>query len=149
MWWVCVEPACEMTPSQSQDKHLRCRLIELENCTKNIATAVKDANGKYLFVKHLGKREVLAIESGRAGKKVPVVKTAFIAKDSQITLSNEEYKLRAHFPNMKTTPPEFLEREMTVVAQLREAYANRLLQASGSHLSRIGLDIVNLPEVKE
>ncbi len=145
-WWVCVEPACSTVPSQAPEnsKFIQCQLLELICKTADADEIISNATkSDHLFVMLDGKREFLSIVNEF---DQPLVRTAFVPKRNQIEISEEKHEVDLYFPTLNKDEPLLEVRRMQIVAQLHEPYANRLLHLTGHHLSRIGLDFVDLPQ---
>ena len=146
-WWVCVEPACDTIPNQasSQDNFLHCRLLEVRSCTSEKEDIARAATrSRYIFVNFGSRREFLDSLNETSAQPKPV--TGFVKKEGQVVGNLGDQRVSVFFPDKSLTEIGFFEVEMHVVAQLREPYANRLLQETGSQLSRIGLNFVDLPK---
>ena len=140
-YWICLSPACDMTPKQKGHPRLKDSLpfISVKLHSVDIDKALKNATRNvFLFLKLAGCIEAFSILKGgdlsanpeweqmyawNSGKFEDVNKLNF----SSIIEDEDGLKVKRH--------------EATVVAQLRSEYALNLLQRIGTFLSRPGLGI--------
>ena len=143
-WWVCVEPACDTVPRvDATDSFLQCRLLKLQPVNSRRQKVVESAElGRYLFVNRSGRQYLDALDCNGN----PVLETAFVKLRDQIIDKDGLKTVEIFFPMKGAKRLQLKSTEVEVVAQLNEPYANRLLHQSGHHMSRIGLNFVNLPE---
>lgn len=145
-WWVCVEPACSTVPNQAPAaaEYIQCQLLELKKETDNPERIVFHASkSKHLFVMFNRNREFLSVVNDF---DQPMLRSAYIPKHGEIKPSGKYHEATVLFPSLNDAEPKLFARQMQIVAQLHEPYANRLLHLSGHHLSRIGLDFVDRPQ---
>lgn len=148
-YWLCVSAACEMVPRKpSANNEWRLgldpfRLVfaaRLQAATP--ATALKSPqHGRSIFVK--SGVETIALDF--VGKEViePSVVPMFAANNAMIA----DGKFRASIVTKGAQGNlEIQAAEYRPVAQLRPDYASRLLQQTGHHFARIGVDFLKKPE---
>ena len=148
-WWACVEPACNTVPSQAAEnaKFIQCRLIELSHQTSEAESIVQKASqSRHLFVVLDGEREFLSVVNSVGN---PVPRTAYVAKESQINAVDDGHEVEVFFPSLNRAEPQLARCKMRIVAQLHEQYAIRLLHLAGHHMSRVGLDFIDFPNVQD
>lgn len=165
-WWLCMSPSCDMTPRQPQEGHhwhhtlhpLRGMVaLRLEPVIKAPTALRKDLqnahHGRSIFVRtadcHILLKvlddnshpswEFMILENAGLVSKTKSGDTQFSAR--RIWFGGNEAAQCAASNEIGLQPSDFV-----VVGQLRAEYASRLLQATGLHLSRIGVDFVSLPE---
>lgn len=148
-WLVVVEPACNLVPSQGQGNAMftSCRMLELEKTPAgDVDTVLYDAkHARHLFVQIDQQRLCFPIGNPKTSFQ-PKVIDSFVPRISQLREENGRRVVKVHFPNLQGETPTSNNSEFEIVSQLHEPYANRLLHHVGSHLSRIGLDFVSLPD---
>ena len=152
-YWLCLTPACDLEPSQSEMKGWSKRLGDwlpfkaVRLYPAHAPTALKSATrGYHIFLNEDGKTTIYGF--AEMGKNSP-----------NPTLSWEQFFVknqgRFDIPNKLEVASIGRDRDLildrkpaVVVAQLRYEYALNLMQRLGSHLSRVGLDFssYSLPE---
>jgi hypothetical protein len=147
--WLCVSPACELVPRkplQSTWQH------ELHPCLPMFALRLKSAgahgalteahDGRSIFIRDGQEISVLHVVDANTKLPVPVM---FMASNEGRT---DEGIFAAHAVMVTAedtvATPQFTLKRFVAVAQLRHEYADRLLQLTGQHTSRIGVDFVRL-----
>jgi hypothetical protein len=108
--------------------------------------------GHYVFVEVGGDRNSFSVFP--KGKDLPSYEFFFLHDAGRTTTAEAHNlpKFRASRvevdPSIETSANarRFIDTEFEVVGQLRPAYASRLLQITGQHLSRIGVDFIRKPE---
>jgi hypothetical protein len=147
-WWVCVEPACSAVPSQAPQNanFMQCQLLELFKASDEKAVIAAASRSNHLFVVHNGKRVFLSVINEF---DQPILRIAYVPKNDQIRTTGEKRESVLSFPSLNADRPAWQEVTMQIIAQLHEPYANRLLHLTGHHLSRIGLDFVDHPQVSD
>jgi Response receiver domain len=158
-WYVCVTPSCDMIGHEVGDTHAWSHslhplkamyLLRLETSASTTALAAA-THGKHIF-----------ISIAQDGNKPPL-QLAFNTVSPQTDLPRPRLTLlggaipkTAGAPNWQrfgfnvfiTTKaesgkPELLPMKMFAVTQLRPENADRLLQVTGSYLSRVGVDFMS------
>ncbi len=147
-WLVCVEPACDTVPAQAPEdfRFMQVRMLELVKCSHDDAEKIARTatQSKYLFVRVDGNREYLSVVNPESGH--PKLMNAYVRRESQIIEEQGRSMVNILLPNPRLDTPVFETVKYEVIAQLHEPYANRLLHLAGFHLSRIGLDFVEIVE---
>jgi len=151
-WWVCVQPACDTVPEQANEDHkyIHCRLLSLFKLheTDVQQDSIENASqSRYLFVKCNEERVFLSVENEKSDQPNPI--SAYVNKVNQVEDAAPYPKTVIHIPKKNSDEIGFVKLEMSLIAQLHEPYANRLLHITGHHLSRIGLDFVDWPTEKK
>ena len=150
LWWVCVSPACDMVPRQpsdikswQRDLHPIRPMMALRLESITVSAALKDAeHGKALFVKFDGKRQAFRMCEGNTSQPRPEL--FLLVNEGRVS---EESGRRIFTGNriIVTADSKILSLKddaFSAVAQLRDSYGGRLLQQTGNHTSRIGVDFV-------
>lgn len=145
-WWVCVWPQCDMVPREPKGE-LQWRqalrpgmpmfALRLQEVTLG-ASLERAEDGRHVFLKVGSKRLCLRAFDEMTHQPNPYM---FILEDNIV---GTDSTFRAYFlQNDANGKPVTNLKQFRAVAQLRDAYANRLLQQTGHHTSRIGVDYVN------
>lgn len=141
-YWVCVTPACDMVVRESPREEdlrtfsaLRVKKVGLRKALKNATYC------QHIFIDNLGHPLVLEVGENRNVRSLPAdtmhaVNMATLERDSAGTATFSAYI----YCDGMSRPKE--PRKMTVVGQLRQSYASRLLQEAGDYGARIGVDFV-------
>jgi hypothetical protein len=147
-WWVCVEPACETVPQQAgvDVKFLSIKVLELH--PTNDEALHYATHSHYIFVQ--AGQQSLCFDFRNQKSQLPVASTFYIPRHNQVRTDPTGNRLplvtaRRFDPKSDGDLIELFEWE--IVVQLRYSYACRLLHVAGHHLSRIGVDFVDLPRV--
>jgi Response receiver domain len=151
-YWICVTPACDMVPRApptgvwAHDLHPLKPMMVLRTKNAKMNTALMDpAHGRYVFFKH-DKRRV-AVEVIDGSTKQPMSEMMIVEGQA---VTDADQCFYAYLVRQVGGAPSFGERiKMRAVAQLRTQYASRLLQDTGHHASRIGVDFVGLTNRKK
>jgi CheY-like chemotaxis protein len=154
-YWICTSPACDMVvrkPSQSQAwsyaldpmRPIVAVRIEQVDWSKALKVATQ---GKHVFLQTLdGPKTFVALDT-TTGQ--PSYEFLFIHEGARTTAPSTVGELPSFLasrvqpgPGVKSATDSriLFERAFVVVGQLRPEYASRLLQATGQHLSRLGVD---------
>jgi hypothetical protein len=151
-WLVVVEPACNLVPSQGQEKaaFTSCRMLELVKLpVEHIADVLNDAvHGRHLFVQMGVHRLYFSIGKVNASLQ-PIIVDSFVPRTAQFRDDGAKLTIDVHFTDLCQATLTSSKSEYQIVSQLHEPYANRLLHAIGAHLSRIGLDFVSFPKPQQ
>jgi hypothetical protein len=151
-WWLCVSPACELVPRESSDATWRQSLhpcvptlaLRLGSPASDHKALMEATDGRSIFIAHDGKVAVFHVVDPSTKQPVPVM---FMTAGEGKTDSKRCFS--AHVIGIDLSAagggaPKFEKRRFEAVAQLRHEYADRLLQQTGQHTSRIGVDFVKL-----
>jgi Response receiver domain len=153
-YWVCASPSCDLVarvPSEFQSwahaLHPLRSVVAVRLHSAVLQDALMAAHlSKYAFLKD-GEPRAFSVLHGKAGQ--PVYEF-FFADDAGKWRSDADgnkifrafrIKADAENPDMRNLVPA----NFVIVGQLRPAYAARILHLVGQHLSRIGLDFVDMP----
>jgi hypothetical protein len=158
--WVCMTPACDMVVREPIEEQVWTRAIypmrpmvavrlNSEQHDRALGSAER---GHYVFVEVGGDRNSFSVFP--KGKDLPSYEFFFLHDAGRTTTAEAHNlpKFRASRvevdPSIETSANarRFIDTEFEVVGQLRPAYASRLLQITGQHLSRIGVDFIRKPE---
>jgi len=151
-WWVCVSPHCDMVPRQPNDPlgwnsrlHPIRPMMALLLDNSKFGSLAEAEQARTLFVKFKNKSLCLKAFDELTRQPRPHM---FLLCCAGKTTRNEIEGLMTfdahHILKESIQGDPVLERNsFLAVAQLRPAYANRLLQQTGNHTSRIGVDFVN------
>ncbi|MFH0785824.1 MAG: response regulator receiver domain [Pseudomonadota bacterium] len=168
-WYLCCSPACDMEPRPPRKRDWKRQPWQLENYpaqkmialrlekTESPTADLKSAHlGKNIFIKDCNENkfqfavldshnhpswEIFILEkSGKvnsSGGSLPNAKFESLFIRNKVSEQDAE--------GGKSMACNFEKGTFSVVAQLRPEYANRILQFTGNHLSRIGVDYLSLP----
>jgi len=145
-YWVCVTPACDMVPRKptsgrwEDDLHPLRPMSAISASAANVSTALKNATrANYIFF--VDNDKIRAAEVLPALINQPL-NEVMLVDDQAITDPSGNFFV--YLIRKEEERPSFGTKiQMRAVAQLRNQYASRLLQATGNHLSRIGVDFEN------
>lgn len=156
-YWMVATPACDLTsrspgPAQAWMKsiHPVRAMVAVRLQKANPVDALKRATqGRFAFVTRPTETLYLSLLDNMTSTPDPEIfftldagKVAVAAGDALV--------FRAMRVLQAGNVPQFApEAEFTVVGQLRPNYASRVLQLTGSHLSRIGIDFFNFGSDKD
>ncbi len=155
-WWLCCSPACDMAPRAPSTKQSWLTeispsksiiILQLVPIKKN--NALSDAeNGTNVFIgdSDTGYKYFNAIPADGH----PVWEMMFVSNYGKVSESSGMFsfsgqRMTANSSSVGSGLSISTTLEFIVRAQLRPEYAARLLQMTGQHLSRIGVDFVNFP----
>ena len=158
LYWVCVTPACDMAPRPNKIKELgelrAMTVVRVRKVPERQDGLKKATEMNHLFVVDRASNVLvfeinpLRIETMYAKRMAKLEKSSFTV----VWIRDEALKelvandLTPVEMSAEGTPPKrkiSIDQRMVVVGQLREAYASRLMQVTGGHISRIGIDFVN------
>lgn len=167
IYWACMIPACDMVPKENKLKELgnlrAMTVLRLKKVPPTPKLLTNVTHLRHVFVREhdrstimleaiatTGDSRTLLTETMYARNLARVKQGSFdavwIREDALDQLLGQDRTAPAEpsAPDGLLRPSAPLELKMVVVAQLREAYASRLLQDAGGHNSRIGVDFVRL-----
>ncbi len=168
-YWICLSPACDMEDREPSNNQIWAkelfpvrafvivRLERIDGEVKEHKKAHKRAfekatDGYTAFVENADGRHVFSLFRGGAAQ--PSYEFLFPANAGKVDLDHAltypRFKAFRLGRPVSTEPVEhrtMMEVDFEVIGQMREQYASRFLQVIGQHLSRIGVDYVNLPKV--
>ena len=155
-WWVCVSPACDMELRQPSDAaswwrelHPTRPMLALKLTASSVDSAIENATrGRNIFVNLGG--DALVFDICHEYTRLPRPELFLILDQGRSHLPEPSgYQLRwfeGHriVSNAENMNPGLTDKiKFYAAAQLREPYASGLLQQTGFHSSRIGVDFVN------
>lgn len=147
---ICITPDCDLVPREApggwfkklgQHKAVLFRAVTLKQARDALKIALEAAEeAKALFRRHEQQPAFFQV-----GDPHPRPELIFVQNLGRINRETKTFKARRIIEengelNLNET------KEFRVIGQLRDRYALRLLHAAGHHLSRIGVDFVNLPK---
>jgi hypothetical protein len=145
-YWVAASPACDLAarkPGKFQkwahQLHPTVALTALHLAKAEINTALKKAEqGQYVFLDIDGQKKAFSVVD--AGTSQPVYETIFLENEGRLDADGVFEGVRLIVD--ATAGRGLIATKFEVVAQLRPTNANRVLQLTGQHFSRIGMDFV-------
>jgi len=152
-FWVAASPACDLvarepSPLQpwSHALHPMTTLMAIElEPFDNIESALSDASkGRYVFLElPVGRRAFRVL----ADNGQPPYEILFAENEGRVSKDGDRTVFSASRLVPHGEPPArgLLRTTFVVVDQLRGVNATRMLQLAGQHLSRIGLDFLDMP----
>lgn len=156
--YLCVTPACDLVPrkpSGSWEKlvHPHRPMIAMKCAISDVTTEnLKIAEqSKCIYLTVGGKQKVVTLSDDK--KPAPSLEWFFmsgmgkIAEDqtfAAISFSQDKPNAAVGDGKLKVETTS-----MKAIAQIRAIYANRIMQAAGQHMSRIGVDFVSYPKPTE
>jgi Response receiver domain len=165
-WWLCVAPDCETVPrSEGTDSGsvsgavvvddvsggtwhkalqpcMPMMALRLRRETPGPAPLFKATQGKHIFVNVADAVISLRVLDSDLGQPRPEM--FIVANQGRADGDNVVHAYRivgGKVPRLKDSPLE-------AIAQLRSEYADRFLQQTGHHTSRVGVDFVDLVPAK-
>jgi hypothetical protein len=150
-FWMVATPACDLTsrvpkPREAWMKSLHpVRAMIAVKLTKvKMATALSSATqGKHAFLVH--REQALPLSVFDPITSSPDAEMFFAIDAGKVASVGEEYRFKAMKVAQSEEAPKLSEViEYHIVGQLRPNYASRVLQVTGAHLSRIGIDFFNV-----
>lgn len=149
-WWLCVTPGCELVPrppstgTWQHELHPCLPAFALRLSPQTAHSALPEATvGKSIFI--LASEETVALRVVDANTKQPVPVMFLLANEGRTDAERQFSAYAAvRSSSSKEGVPSFQLRSFQAVAQLRHEYADRLLQMTGHHTSRIGVDFVDV-----
>lgn len=155
-FWMVASPACDLTGREPggqkwmKELHpVRSFMAVRLSTADNLKTALKVANhGKHAFVIHDGQPISLTVLNDKTS--APDTEVFFAADAGRVSKFEGRAIFAAHRIIRNNAVPEFSpSADFTVIGQLRPAYANRILQMTGLHLARIGIDFFTVGGVRD
>ncbi len=157
-WFVCVSPACDMVPRLPADDmswmwdlypNRPLYLLRLESCGAKSALATAE-RGVQVFITMQKRRLYLRAIDGTTKQPRPM--TCFLREQPLPRDTGtpwKEFGFVVYDAVGTKSGVELKERCLYAVAQLRPAYAARLLHLAGSHTSRVGVDFIKFGSDEE
>jgi hypothetical protein len=153
-YWMVMSPACDLTsrpPAQSQrwtkDIHPVRAILAISLQPDSLTAALKDATrGRHAFL--FSESQPLALQL-LTEHSAPALEMFFALDAGRVKTGKDgRARFRAHRvarvgKEQRTRPQLSPVTEFVVVGQLRANYASRVLQFTGAHLARIGVDFFN------
>ncbi|MCD0419084.1 response regulator receiver domain [Rubrivivax sp. JA1024] len=149
-FWMVATPACDLTsriPTSRQawmkSMHPVRALTAIRLEKVNAEDALENAtHGRHAFVLHDGEPLCLAVLDRTTS--APDTEMFFALEAGKVKSANGRATFRAVRVGQLEEIPKLTDPiEYSVVGQLRPNYASRILQVTGAHLSRIGIDFFN------
>lgn len=149
-YWLCVSAGCDMVPrsgpasNEWRNRLYPFRLIHSARLPKHAAppTALIGAHhGRTIFIRQ--GRDIVALEFVPKGLTEPNIAPLFAENAAMVAngIFRGFFVQKAADGTLATVASNY-----TPVGQLRPEYAARLLQQTGHHLSRIGVDFLSRPD---
>jgi hypothetical protein len=154
-FWMVMSPACDLTsrpPSQSQpwmkEIHPVRAVFAISLEAVDLLAALKVATrGRHAFLQTGTDRVALQLLTTESSAPAPEM---FFVLDAGRAKARKDhpaifraYRILRAGKNKKTRPKLSTVKSYVIVGQLRANYASRVLQYTGSHLARIGVDFFN------
>jgi hypothetical protein len=143
--WICVTPLCDLDPRPPKlnswnhklapFREVKLRRAEIVSATERVLNNVTDL--EYVFWEFEQKLMCARVADVR-------METVLVEADGRIL--DRSVKMRRVRLASDGATLELQEHSMQVLGQLRDQNASMLLQHSGTHSSRIGVDFVKSPE---
>lgn len=152
-YWMVATPACDLTSRAPTDRqawmktiHPTRALLAIRLEKEDPALALTEATqGRHAFVVHNGETLSLAVLDRTTSS--PDAEMFFVLDAGKVTHSGDKLVFRAARVGLSDAAVRLGEdAEYVVVGQLRPNYASRVLQMTGAHLSRIGVDFFNVKD---
>jgi hypothetical protein len=149
-FWMVASPACDLTGREPKGQewmksiHPLRSLLAVRLTVADLHHALKIATeGRHAFILHESKPVCLTVFDRQTSAPNTEM---FLAVDAgRIEFLANGPVFRAHRIIRDEALPQFsVAAEFEVVGQLRPAYASRVLQMTGYHLARIGIDFFNV-----
>jgi hypothetical protein len=146
-FWMVAAPACDLTArtpggSQTWAKmiHPVRPMIAVRLSKTDLSAALQEATrGRHIFVD--SESETLSLAVLHPKTSAPDTEMFFAMEAGKVSVADKKATFRAVRVTQAAASPTLTEAaEFTVVGQLRPNYASRILQFTGGHLSRIGID---------
>jgi hypothetical protein len=151
-YWVAASPACDLVarkPGANQawahEIHpltalVAVRITEVEEIDKALVIATR---GTHLFLEIDGTQRAFKVVNAVSQ---PVYEFLFASNEGRVVI--EDTRTFFHASRFETSgdgPAALAVEKFEVVDQLKSMNATQILQSAGQHLSRIGLDFVDMP----
>jgi hypothetical protein len=151
-YWMVASPSCDLTgraPSGQQwmmGIHPVRSFTAVRLATEKLSTALKVAtHGKHAFIVH--ESEPLCLTVFDSQTSAPDTETFFADDTGKIVYVGDVPTFRAH--RVQAGPQFSAKIDFVVIGQLRPGYADRVLQMTGFHLGRIGIDFFTVGGVRD
>jgi hypothetical protein len=150
-FWMVTTPACDLTSRVPKSReawmkslHPVRAVIAIKLTKVKMATALSSATqGKYAFL--VRGEEALPLAVFDPTTSSPDAEMFFAIDAGKVTSADEKFTFKAVSVKQFEEIPKLSEvHEYEIVGQLRPNYASRVLQVTGAHLSRIGIDFFNV-----
>jgi hypothetical protein len=147
--WICVAPACDMVPRKPRSppwlrdldpiRPMLAASVQLFNISEDILKIAERGRHAFISVENIPK------EIHLVGKQTGLPKLEMLFAGDQANLTPEGMFVGYRVEQENAKPLFSNPIKFKVLGRLREAYASRLLSEVGRHLTRIGVDFVDLP----
>jgi hypothetical protein len=150
-FWMVATPACDLTsrvPKKREEwmksMHPVRAFIAIRLTDVKVPLAMETATeGKFAFI--LRDEQPIALQVLNPMTSSPDTEMFFAIDAGKVTTTNGEFVFKAVQVGQSDAAPKLASpSEYSVVGQLRANYASRVLQVTGAHLSRIGIDFFNV-----
>jgi len=150
-YWMVATPACDLTSRVPKTReawmksmHPVRTFIAIRLTEVKVRLALSAATeGKHAFI--LRDEEPLSLAVFDSTTSSPDTEMFFAIDAGKVASTDGRTVFKAvQVGQAGAAPTLFAALEYTVVGQLRSNYASRVLQVTGAHLSRIGIDFFNL-----
>lgn len=150
-YWIVATPACDLTSRVPKSReawmkslHPVRALIAIRLTKVKMRAALASATeGKHAFIVHADESLPLAIFDSTTSS--PDAEMFFAIDAGKVASAGGRSTFKAVSVGQATAAPQLSATvEYEIIGQLRPNYASRVLQVTGSHLSRIGIDFFNV-----
>ncbi|MGR9272898.1 response regulator receiver domain (plasmid) [Rhizobium leguminosarum] len=159
-YWVTASPACDLVARQPSSQQPWAHALHpmtsvvailLHEVTDHNSALTVAAQGRHVFLETDEGRKVFKLENA---ERQPAYEFLFALNEGRVREENgmqvfTAARLQPTLPgeNDEAASPQrmLVEQTYEIIDQLRGLNATRILQMAGTHLSRIGLDFVNMP----
>lgn len=146
-YWMVASPACDLTGRSPDGQQWMMGLHPIRSFTavrlsiEKLSNALKVAtHGKHAFIVH--ENEPLCLTVFDSQTSAPDTENFFAEETGKIIYRDGVPTFRAL--RVEAGPQFSAKADFTVVGQLRPGYADRVLQMTGFHLGRIGIDFFTI-----
>ena len=151
-YWIAASPACDLVARRPGAHQIWAHGIHPLTALVAVRLSPVPSIDKALSAATQADHLFLEIDGGQAAFKIvnpvgqPVYEFLFAGNEGRVELVEN----RAYFDASRLTPQNegeavLADERFEVVDQLKSMNATRILQSAGQHLSRIGLDFVDMP----
>lgn len=150
-FWMVATPACDLTSRIPRNReawmkalHPVRAMIAIKLVKVKMTTALSSATqGKYAFL--VRGDEALSLSVFDPTTSSPDAEMFFAIDAGKVVSAGDKFIFKAASVTQLDDVPRLSEvAEFEIVGQLRPNYASRVLQVTGAHLSRIGIDFFNV-----
>jgi hypothetical protein len=150
-FWMVATPACDLTSRVPKNReawmkslHPVRAMVAIKLAKVKMKTALASATqGKHAFL--VRGEEALSLAVFDPSTSSPDAEMFFAIDAGKVALTDEKFVFKAVSVKQSEEVPKLSDViEYEVVGQLRPNYASRVLQVTGAHLSRIGIDFFNV-----